>query len=177
MNAPLPDAIRQALERVTLDDKYTLPAGRALMLGGIDPYTEGMYQNPDPASAAGQVSMTPELYTPGTGWRSLTGASSRREAQNATAAASSSKLFSATGMATKPQCDTPPTTASTASAPARSAGQVPCVCAAARSRIWSPMATPMRQASPARPTRRKRPNGRFWIGKSVSGVLADATQL
>ena len=64
------------------DDRWyatmlTLPDGRAVMLGGIDPYTEGMYQNPDQAIAAGQVSMTPELYTPGTGWRSLTGASSR----------------------------------------------------------------------------------------------------
>ena len=64
------------------DDRWyatmlTLPDGRAVMLGGIDPYTEGMYQNPDAAIAAGQVSMTPELYTPGTGWRSLTGASSR----------------------------------------------------------------------------------------------------
>ena len=29
MNAPLPESIRQALERVTLDDKYTLPAGVA----------------------------------------------------------------------------------------------------------------------------------------------------
>lgn len=64
------------------DDRWyatmlTLPDGRAVMLGGIDPYTEGMYQNPDAAIAAGQVSMTPELYTPGTGWRSLSGASSR----------------------------------------------------------------------------------------------------
>lgn len=64
------------------DDRWyatmlTLPDGRAVMLGGIDPYTEGMYQNPDQAIAAGQVSMTPEIYTPGTGWRSLTGASSR----------------------------------------------------------------------------------------------------
>jgi indolepyruvate ferredoxin oxidoreductase len=33
MNAPLPESIRQALERVTLDDKYTLPAGRAFMSG------------------------------------------------------------------------------------------------------------------------------------------------
>lgn len=64
------------------DDRWyatmlTLPDGRAVMLGGIDPYTEGMYQNPDAAIASGQVSMTPELYTPGTGWRNLTGASSR----------------------------------------------------------------------------------------------------
>ena len=33
MNAPLPDAIRQAIERASLDDKYTLPAGRAFMSG------------------------------------------------------------------------------------------------------------------------------------------------
>ena len=33
MNAPLPDAIRQALDRASLDDKYTLPAGRAFMSG------------------------------------------------------------------------------------------------------------------------------------------------
>ena len=33
MNAPLPDSIRQALEAVTLDDKYTLPEGRAFMSG------------------------------------------------------------------------------------------------------------------------------------------------
>jgi indolepyruvate ferredoxin oxidoreductase len=33
MNAPLPDAVRKALESVTLDDKYTLGAGRAFMSG------------------------------------------------------------------------------------------------------------------------------------------------
>jgi indolepyruvate ferredoxin oxidoreductase len=33
MNAPLPDAIRKALESVTLDDKYALESGRALMSG------------------------------------------------------------------------------------------------------------------------------------------------
>ena len=33
MNAPLPDEIRKALERVTLDDKYALEAGRAFMSG------------------------------------------------------------------------------------------------------------------------------------------------
>ena len=33
MNAPLPDSIRQALERVTLDDKYVLDRGRAFMSG------------------------------------------------------------------------------------------------------------------------------------------------
>jgi indolepyruvate ferredoxin oxidoreductase len=33
MNAPLPDSIRQALETVTLDDKYSLTVGRAFMSG------------------------------------------------------------------------------------------------------------------------------------------------
>ena len=33
MNAPLPDAIRKALESVTLEDKYTLAEGRAFMSG------------------------------------------------------------------------------------------------------------------------------------------------
>jgi len=33
MNAPLPDAVRQALETATLDDKYSLGAGRAFMSG------------------------------------------------------------------------------------------------------------------------------------------------
>ena len=33
MNAPLPEAIRKALETVTLDDKYALENGRAFMSG------------------------------------------------------------------------------------------------------------------------------------------------
>ena len=33
MNAPLPTAVTQALESVSLDDKYTLPTGRAFMSG------------------------------------------------------------------------------------------------------------------------------------------------
>ena len=33
MNAPLPDAVRKALESVTLDDKYSLASGRAFMSG------------------------------------------------------------------------------------------------------------------------------------------------
>ena len=33
MNAPLPEHIRQALETVTLDDKYSLDYGRAFMSG------------------------------------------------------------------------------------------------------------------------------------------------
>jgi YVTN family beta-propeller protein len=64
------------------DDRWyatllTLPDGRNVILGGMDPYTEDMRNNPEAAIANGQVSMTPEIYTPGTGWRSLTGARSR----------------------------------------------------------------------------------------------------
>ena len=33
MNAPLPDSVRQALNTVTLDDKYSLDVGRAFMSG------------------------------------------------------------------------------------------------------------------------------------------------
>ena len=55
----------------------TLPDGRNLIVGGMDPYQEGMVSSPDAAIAAGTVSMTPEIYTLGTGWRSLTGARSR----------------------------------------------------------------------------------------------------
>src|SRR6185369_3922300 len=33
MNAPLPEAVRKALELVTLDDKYSLENGRAFMSG------------------------------------------------------------------------------------------------------------------------------------------------
>lgn len=55
----------------------TLPDGRAVILGGMDPYSEGMVSAPDTAIANGTVSMTPEVYTPGSGWASLTGARSR----------------------------------------------------------------------------------------------------
>lgn len=55
----------------------TLPDGRLAVLGGMDPYSEDMQTNPDAAIANGRISMTPEIYTPGTGWRSLTGARSR----------------------------------------------------------------------------------------------------
>ena len=50
----------------------------------------------------------------------------------------------------------------------------PTVGAAVTSRIWSPIATPTRGISPL-PARRKTPNGRFWIGKSVPGACADST--
>ena len=39
MNAPLPEAIRKALESVTLDDKYSLEHGRAFM-SAIKPYNK-----------------------------------------------------------------------------------------------------------------------------------------
>jgi YVTN family beta-propeller protein len=55
----------------------TLPDGRPIILGGMDPYQEGMVSNPDAAIANGTVSMTPEVYTPGVGWSSLSGARSR----------------------------------------------------------------------------------------------------
>ena len=55
----------------------TLPDGRPIILGGMDPYQEGMVSAPDAAIANGTVSMTPEVYTPGTGWQSLAGARSR----------------------------------------------------------------------------------------------------
>jgi hypothetical protein len=48
---------------------------------------------------------------------------------------------------------------------------------AAKSRIWSPIATPLRGASLRLFLLRKMPKGRFWIGKSVSGAFADSTQL
>lgn len=48
-----------------------LPDGRALITGGGAPYADGDPNRPD---AANDVSSTPEIYTPGQGWRSLTGA-------------------------------------------------------------------------------------------------------
>ncbi len=56
----------------------TLPDGRFIMLGGSGPY-EALRAYKDPAQAinAGSVSMTPEIYEPGTGFRSLFGAYSR----------------------------------------------------------------------------------------------------
>jgi YVTN family beta-propeller protein len=87
-NAPRQSTLITAAGAITndsaqlADDRWyatllALPDGRSVMLGGIDPYTEGMVSNPDAAIANGQVSMTPEVYTQGTGWRSLTGARSR----------------------------------------------------------------------------------------------------
>ena len=47
---------------------------------------------------------------------------------------------------------------------------------AVRSSTWSPIATPMRSGSSV-PAGRKRPSGRFWIGKSQPVSLAESTQL
>lgn len=56
----------------------TLADGRLLMLGGSTPYGAlRAYQDPAQAVNAGTVSMTPELYEPGSGFRSLFGAYSR----------------------------------------------------------------------------------------------------
>lgn len=54
-----------------------LPNGRSIILGGMDPYTEGMVSDPVGAINAGTPSMTPELFDPATGWQSLFGATSR----------------------------------------------------------------------------------------------------
>ncbi len=56
----------------------TLADGRLLMLGGSTPYG-GLraYQDPGQAVNAGTISMTPEIYEPGSGFRSLFGAYSR----------------------------------------------------------------------------------------------------
>ncbi len=54
----------------------TLPDGRPLMLGGMNPYSEGMQDNPDQAVSQGLASMTPEIYE-NNAWRSLFGANSR----------------------------------------------------------------------------------------------------
>ncbi len=56
----------------------TLPDGRFLIMGGSDPYAAlRAYQNPTAAVNSGAVSMTPEIYEPDTGFRSLFGAYSR----------------------------------------------------------------------------------------------------
>ncbi len=53
-----------------------LPDGRKLVMGGMAPYTEGMYNDPAGAITRGEPSMTPEIYENGA-WRSLLGANSR----------------------------------------------------------------------------------------------------
>lgn len=53
-----------------------LPDGRKLVMGGMAPYAEGMFNDPEGAIARGEPSMTPEIYDNGA-WRSLFGANSR----------------------------------------------------------------------------------------------------
>jgi len=55
-----------------------LPSGQPIILGGSTPYgaLDG-YSNPDTYATNGSVSMTPEVFDPATGWRSLFGAQSR----------------------------------------------------------------------------------------------------
>lgn len=48
-----------------------LPDGRAIITGGGAPYASA---DPNRAEAANDISSTPEVYTPGKGWASLTGA-------------------------------------------------------------------------------------------------------
>lgn len=52
-----------------------LADGRSLMTGGGAPYVVGAWQNP--AGNLGNVAMTPEVFTPGSGWASLLNANSR----------------------------------------------------------------------------------------------------
>jgi YVTN family beta-propeller protein len=55
-----------------------LPDGRPIIMGGSAPYAAlDSFRDPDAAMASGAVSMTPEVYDPATGWRSLFGAFSR----------------------------------------------------------------------------------------------------
>jgi len=49
-----------------------LPDGRAILTGGGVPYANGDPNRPE--AAAPDISSTPEIYTPGQGWRSLVGA-------------------------------------------------------------------------------------------------------
>ncbi|WP_237152282.1 AbfB domain-containing protein [Oryzibacter oryziterrae] len=55
----------------------TVPDGRALMLGGAKPYVVDAYKDPAAAIANNNVSMTPEIFAPETGWTLLSGATSR----------------------------------------------------------------------------------------------------
>jgi YVTN family beta-propeller protein len=79
---PSDGTIATALSRMADERWYgtmlALTDGRLLMLGGSTPYG-GLraYQDPLAAINAGTVSMTPELFEPGIGWRSLFGAQSR----------------------------------------------------------------------------------------------------
>lgn len=55
----------------------TLTDGRALIVGGSKPYVVDAYKDVAGSLARGDVSMTPEIYTPGAGWSALSAATSR----------------------------------------------------------------------------------------------------
>ena len=55
----------------------TLPDGRPLIVGGGKPYVVEAYKNVAGSLQYNDVSMTPEVYVPGSGWRTLPGAASR----------------------------------------------------------------------------------------------------
>jgi len=48
-----------------------LADGRTLMTGGSFPYAINVWQNPSAQQSLNDISMTPEVYTPGVGWSSL----------------------------------------------------------------------------------------------------------
>ena len=79
---PSDGTVTTALSRMADERWYAtmlaLSDGRLLILGGSTPYG-GLraYQDPLAAINAGTVSMTPELFETGIGWRSLFGAQSR----------------------------------------------------------------------------------------------------
>ena len=79
---PSDGTVTTALSRMADERWYAtmlaLSDGRLLILGGSTPYGAlRAYQDPLAAINAGTVSMTPELFEPGIGWRSLFGAQSR----------------------------------------------------------------------------------------------------
>jgi|GEM_PF-870429 len=80
--SPATGAITTSPDRLADERWYgsmiVLADGRLLMLGGSTPYGAlRAYQDPAAAVNAGTVSMTPEIYEPGSGFRSLFGAYSR----------------------------------------------------------------------------------------------------
>ncbi|MEZ5657897.1 MAG: hypothetical protein R3E83_05055 [Burkholderiaceae bacterium] len=60
----------------------TLADGRALMVGGGNAYADSGFKNPsaylNADGGSDIIAMTPEVYSPGSGWTKLSGATSRR---------------------------------------------------------------------------------------------------
>jgi YVTN family beta-propeller protein len=80
--APASGGVSKTLSRMADERWYatmlTLADGRPIIMGGSVPYEAlTAYANPVAAINGGKVSMTPEVYEPGSGWRSLFGATSR----------------------------------------------------------------------------------------------------